>query len=98
MNILIKELRNANYDEKEIEFLQDRFSHGFDIAYEGPQKRQSNSANLPLKIGNENELWNKLMKEVKVKRVAGPYEQIPFDNYIQSLIRLVPKRGVMAQG
>ena len=33
------------------------------------------------------------MKEVKLKRVAGPYDKIPFDNYIQSPIGLVPKAG-----
>ena len=33
------------------------------------------------------------MKEVKEKRYAGPFEQIPFDNYIQSPIGLVPKDG-----
>ena len=31
------------------------------------------------------------MKEVKEKRYAGPFETIPFDNYIQSPIGLVPK-------
>ena len=33
------------------------------------------------------------MKEVKLKRFAGPFEDIPFDNYIQSPIGLVPKAG-----
>ena len=33
------------------------------------------------------------MKEVKNNRVAGPFEKIPFENYIQSPIGLVPKRG-----
>ena len=33
------------------------------------------------------------MKEVRVKRVAGPYESIPFEDYIQSPIGLVPKKG-----
>ena len=33
------------------------------------------------------------MKEVKEKRYAGPFEQIPFSNYIQSPIGLVPKDG-----
>ena len=33
------------------------------------------------------------MKEVQVGRVAGPFEKIPFKNYIQSLIGLVPKKG-----
>ena len=31
------------------------------------------------------------MKEVKLNRVAGPFKQIPFANYIQSPIGLVPK-------
>ena len=33
------------------------------------------------------------MKEVKLKRVAGPNLKIPFHNYIQSPIGLVPKSG-----
>ena len=33
------------------------------------------------------------MKEVSLHRYAGPFEQIPFDRYIQSLIGLVPKAG-----
>ena len=47
--------------------------------------------NLVLRIGSELELWNKVMKEVKLKRYVGPYEEIPFDSYIQSLIGLLPK-------
>ena len=44
-------------------------------------------------IGDETVLWNKVMGEVKAKRYAGPYKQIPFKNYIQSPIGLVPKDG-----
>ena len=33
------------------------------------------------------------MKKVKLGRVAGPFEQIPFQSYIQFLIGLVPKAG-----
>ena len=33
------------------------------------------------------------MKEVRNKRVAGPFKEIPFKNYIQSPIGLVPKAG-----
>ena len=48
--------------------------------------------NLKITVGSETELWNKVMKEVKEKHYAGPFEEIPFeDGYIQSLIRLVPK-------
>ena len=33
------------------------------------------------------------MKEVKLGRVVGPYRDIPFENYMQSPIGLVPKAG-----
>ena len=33
------------------------------------------------------------MKEVKAGRIAGPFDQIPFKNYIQSPVGLVPKAG-----
>ena len=52
------------------------------------------SPNLKFRgIGNPTILWNKVMKEVKEERYAGPFESIPFDHYIQSPIGLVPKDG-----
>ena len=50
-----------------------------------------NARNLKLNVGSKTELWNKVMKEVKEKRYAGPYHKIPFEYYIQSPIGLVPK-------
>ena len=49
--------------------------------------------NLKLNVGTKTDLWNKVMKEVKVGRYAGPFNEIPFENYIQSPIGLVPKDG-----
>ena len=52
------------------------------------------SPNLKLNIGDEVDLWNKVMKEVKLGRYAGPFKEIPdefADDFIQSLIGLVPK-------
>ena len=50
------------------------------------------SRNLRLNgLGTKETLWNKIMKEVGLKRYAGPFRQIPFKNYIQSPIGLVPK-------
>ena len=72
-------------------FLQQGFTYGFDIGYEGPKERQSLSNNLPFSVGNHTILWEKLMKEVRLKRVAGPYDKVPFENFIQSPIGLVPK-------
>ena len=90
---LVQLFHEAQYDTDEIEFLKKGFSEGFDIGYEGPSNRQSTAENIPLTVGSKTELWNKLMKEVKLKRVAGPYAKIPFENYVQSPIGLVPKAG-----
>ena len=51
--------------------------------------------NIPLKVDTPVELWNKIMKEVKVARYAGPFtkEEFPFRSYIQSPVGLVPKAG-----
>ena len=74
-----------------MDFLEQSLINGFNIGYEGPQTRRSTAENIPFSVGDETILWNKLMKEVKAKRVAGPFEEIPFDNFIQSPIGLVPK-------
>ena len=81
------------YPEHKTCFLVDGFVNGFDIGYEGPVVRQSISDNIPFSVGDKIDLWNKLIKEVRLQRVAGPFKDIPFDNYIQSPIGLVPKAG-----
>ena len=88
-------LTDAAYNEKEIQFLVDGFTNGFDIGYQGPVERKSESQNIPFTpgVGNKFVMWNKIMKEVEAKRVASPFKKIPFDNYIQSPIGLVPKKG-----
>ena len=88
-------LRETKYDGQESLFLVDGFTNGFDIGYEGPEIRQSRSNNIPFTpgIGNKFEMWSKIMKEVKAGRVAGPFDEIPFQNFIQSPIGLVPKAG-----
>ena len=64
---------------------------GSSIGYEGNENVKFTSPNLTLHIGNETILWNKVMKEVQKGRYAGPFTEIPFENYIQSPIGLVPK-------
>ena len=86
-------LSETGYDANEIQFLVKGFSEGFDIGYKGIEERQDVSNNIPLKVGSKIELWEKIMKEVKLKRVAGPFNDIPFKNFIQSPVRLVPKAG-----
>ena len=84
-------LQVSGYDKKISEELVSGFTNGFDLGYRGPENVQQTSRNLKFTIGDEIELWNKVMKEVKENRYAGPFEDIPFDNYIQSPIGLVPK-------
>ena len=84
-------LLTAGYDKTKTEFLVNGFNEGFSIGYNGNEDVQLTAPNLKLTIGDHIELWNKVMKEVKEKRYAGPYEKIPFDKYIQSPIGLVPK-------
>ena len=80
--LLVKYLKRARYDPKEIDFLNNGFTKGFSIGYTGAVDRRSESNNLPLRIGSRTQLWNKVIKEVKHKRVAGPYQKIPFQHYI----------------
>ena len=46
-----------------------------------------------LRVGSPTILWNKIMKEVRLKRFAGPFKKTPFKHYIQSPVGLVPKDG-----
>ena len=90
---LIKLLKVARYDAAEVNHLEDGFSNGFSIGYQRPLKRKSSARNIPFTVGNKFDMWEKIMKEVAAGRVAGPYMEIPFNNYIQSPIGLVPKAG-----
>ena len=83
-------LQTGYQDDLRIELIQG-FTSGFDLGYRGPAKRCDTSDNLPLKVGTNVELWNKVIKEVQLKRFAGPYLQPPFKYYVQSPIGLVPK-------
>ena len=92
---LAKELYRTKFDPKETEFLIQGFTRGFDLCYSGPRERTDTSQNIPLnkEIGTEVDLWEKMIKEVKLNRFAGLFEQIPFQYYIQSPVELVPETG-----
>ena len=91
--VLYRLLRATNYDQVEMRYLYDGFRQGFDFYYEGPKNRIDTLNNLPFRIGNKYDLWEKVMKEVKLGRYAGPYTKIPYCRYIQSPVGLVPKAG-----
>ena len=82
-------LEESQYDKLETEFV----CNGFELEYAGPKCIRQKSQNLKLRVGSKLQLWNKVMKEVKLEWYAGLYETIPFEHYIQSPIGLVPKDG-----
>ena len=92
LDVLNNQLLEAGYNNEKREFLVNGFTNGFSLGYQNKQKVQINSPNLKLEVGNLTILWNKVMKEVKLKRFAGPFVNLPFkDDYIQSPIGLVPE-------
>ena len=84
-------LNEAGCNPEKANLLCESFQTGFDLHYEGPMNRKNISENLPMRVGNAADMWQKIMKEVKLKRYAGPVENIPFENFVQSPIGLVPK-------
>ena len=90
---LLEYLTLSNYDRDKTNHLVNGFNEGFSIGYEGPVEHCDEANNLPLCIGSLTDIWNKVMKEVKESRYAGPFLKPPTDYYIQSPIGLVPKSG-----
>ena len=87
-------LLETDYDPEQTTYLYKGFTEGFDFSYRGPVNRRNVSANIPIRIRSKVILWNKVMKEVRLGRYAGPFpDKPPFENFIQSPIGLVPKAG-----
>ena len=88
-------LNKTNYNPKETAYLIKGFTKGFSLGYKGPKERKDTASNIPFTpgIGDKVHMWNKIIKEVQLGCFAGPYEKIPFENYVQSPIGLVPKAG-----
>ena len=85
-------LHQSGYDKRKSDYLINGFENGFSIGYDRPQDVQHRSPNLKFRgVGNKTILWNKVMKEVKLGCFPGPFKEIPFKNFIQSQIGLVPK-------
>ena len=61
------------------------------MCYRGPTEQRLKSSNMPLRCGSKIELWNKMIKEVSLKKIPHPFKSIPFEYYIQSPAGLVPK-------
>ena len=86
-------LVQTNYNIDKTKHLVEGFRNGFSLGYRGPIRRMDISNNIPFMIGDEFDMWEKVMKEVELGRYAGPYDQPPFKYFIQSPVGLVPKAG-----
>ena len=88
-------LEKSNFNKEKSGYLLDGFKNGFDIGYRGPQNCRDSTRNIPIRdgVGSETIMWEKLMKEVELGRHAGPFNFIPYTEYIQSPIGLIPKAG-----
>ena len=82
-------MKEIDFEERERQFVVQGFQFGFPLEYKGPQERQQLLKNLKLRCGVK--LWDKVMKEVKLGRYAGPFDTVPYKNFIQSPIGLMPK-------
>ena len=90
-------LIESKYDAAKVNYLIEGFTNGFSLEYNGHWERQDTAKNIPIdaNLASEEDLWIKMMKEVKLKHFAGPFlpGQFPFKNFVQSPVGLVPKHG-----
>ena len=91
VNQLEQLLVDSQYDPAETEFVIKGFKEGFPQEYHRSRDRRDTARNLKLRVGTHYDLWNIVMNEVQLGRFVGPFEQIPFNNFIQSPIGLVGK-------
>ena len=74
-------LREANYDVDKRQFLINGFTSDFELCYEGDQEVQMYSDNLPLRCGDLRDVWDKMMKEVCLKRFVRPFQKVRFKHF-----------------
>ena len=84
-------LHKSGYDAGKTNYLVKGFKKGFSLKFKGNRIVKRTAPNLKIRIGSKEEIWNKIMTEVKAGRYAGPFEEPPFEHFIQSPIGLVPK-------
>lgn len=79
------------YDENIVQFLKEGFSQGFSIGYEG-NRVPFCSPNLKSALEMPEVVDRKLAKELALGRIAGPFDEPPFQNFRTSPIGLQPKK------
>ena len=91
-SVLEELLTQSGFNAQKKNYLVNGFKNGFSLEYKGNLKGSRRLApNLKLRVGNKFELWNKVINEVELGRFAGPFEEPPFEAFVQSPIGLVPK-------
>ena len=88
------ELNNMlkGYNSEKVRFLVDGFTSGFRIPYNGNDTHRL-SKNLRSATENLKILLQKIQKEKNAGRMAGPFREPPFSNFICSPLGLVPKKN-----
>ena len=61
-------LINRDTIQVRLNILVNGFTNGFDLKYNGERRVRRMAPNLPFRVGNPTDLWNKVMVEVKNKR------------------------------
>jgi hypothetical protein len=90
--IKVEELRTmlSGYNEQKVTYLLDGFHHGFKLGHTG-ERKELHSKNLKSARENPSLVQDKINKELKAGRLAGPFTEAPFDDFCSSPIGLVPK-------
>jgi len=82
----------AGYDNQKITFLNNGFLEGFRIPFRG-EECQLISRNHKSARDNTTILQQKIEKEIKARRVKGPFKDPPLSNFRVSPLGLVPKKN-----
>ena len=67
-------LVETKYNDDKRRYLVEGFRNRFELKFQGNRQVKQTAPNLKLRVGSKFELWNKVMKEVKEKQYAGPYD------------------------
>ena len=75
----------------DVQFFQDEFNQGFRLEFEGIREAHT-SPNLKSAMEHPDIVWEKLSKELALNRIAGPFDKLPFQNFVCFPIGIVPKK------
>ena len=83
----------VGYNKPDTSMLLDGFSQGFSLYYDGPHCIRF-SGNHQSALQAPSLVDDKLIHEMYLGRIAGPFQQVPFTNFQVSFLGLVPKHEI----